>query len=94
MLETVLFSIFVTRPDSLHRALPAEGGNSEKPRTAGHDVSTSGGVAKIENSTDRLWVVPPLPIAQGLRPYIPRDAWPDLGKEKDAGVPVQEMAKR
>ena len=34
----------MTRPDYLHRASPAEGGNSEKPRTAGHDVSTSGGV--------------------------------------------------
>ena len=52
------------------------------------------GVTKIENNTDGLWVVPPLPIAQRLRPYIPRDSWPDLVREKDARVPVQELAKR
>ena len=34
------------------------------------------------------------PIAQRRRPSIPREAWPDLVRQKDAGVPVQELAKR
>ena len=51
-------------------------------------------VRPLTPTEDGLWVVPPLPIAQRLRPYIPREAWPDLVREKDAGVPVQELAKR
>src|SRR5919205_314944 len=40
-------------------------------------------VRPLTPTEDGLWAVPPLPVAQRLRPYIPRESWPDLVREKE-----------